>query len=196
AKIAETAMFLVDHQANRHLAAKIGEAPDRLPIDITATIIHADALETNWTEVFPKPHGKTYGFGNPPFLGDHTRTKDQLARMQAAWGPDKQLSRLDFVTSWHALTLRLLTERPGEWAFVTTNSIVQGDQPARLFEPIFAQRWRIKFAHRTFKWDSEAPGEAAVDCVIVGFTRDRTIRPRLFNYEDVRGEADEVKVRQ
>src|SRR5699024_9514772 len=86
--------------------------------------------------------------------------------------------------------------RPGEWAFVTTNSIVQGDQPARLFEPIFAQRWRIKFAHRTFKWDSEAPGEAAVDCVIVGFTRDRTIRPRLFNYEDVRGEADEVKVRQ
>jgi hypothetical protein len=196
AKIAETAMFLVDHQANRHLAAKIGEAPDRLPIEITATIIHADALTVDWQQCFPKPSGRTYVFGNPPFLGDHTRTKEQLALMQAAWGADKQLSRLDFVTSWHAMTLRFLKERPGEWAFVTTNSIVQGDQPARLFESIFEQNWRIKFAHRTFQWDSEAPGKAAVHCVIIGFTRDRTIRPRLFEYEHVRGEPTEVRTRQ
>jgi len=196
AKIAETAMFLVDHQANRYLAAKIGEAPDRLPIEITATIIHADALTVDWAKVFPKPTGTTYVFGNPPFLGDHTRDKEQLALMQAAWGKDKQLSRLDFVTSWHALTLRFMKERPGEWAFVTTNSIVQGDQPARLFEPIFSQNWRIKFAHRTFQWDSEAPGKAAVHCVIIGFTRDRTIRPRLFDYDHVRGEPTEVRARQ
>lgn len=196
AKIAETAMFLVDHQANRHLAAKIGEAPDRLPIEITATIIHADALTVEWDQAFPKPTGKTYIFGNPPFLGDHTRNKEQLALMQAAWGAEKQLSRLDFVTSWHALTVRFLKGRPGEWAFVTTNSIVQGDQPARLFEPIFEQNWRIKFAHRTFKWDSEAPGKAAVHCVIIGFTRDRTIRPRLFDYEHVQAEPTEVRVRQ
>lgn len=196
AKIAETAMFLVDHQANRHLAAKIGEAPDRLPIRITATIIHADALTVDWKQCFPKPPGKTYVFGNPPFLGDTTRTAAQLALMQEAWGVEKQLSRLDFVTSWHAMTLKLLAERPGEWAYVTTNSIVQGDQPARLFEPIFDQRWRIKFAHRTFQWDSEAPGKAAVHCVIIGFTRDRTIRPRLFEYEHVRGEPIEVRARQ
>src|SRR5699024_6616182 len=111
-------------------------------------------------------------------------------------GVEKQLSRLDFVTSWHAMTLKLLAERPGEWAYVTTNSIVQGDQPARLFEPIFDQNWRIKFAHRTFQWDSEAPGKAAVHCVIVGFTRDRTLRPRLFEYEHVRGEPTEVRARQ
>lgn len=195
AKIAETAMFLVDHQANRYLAAKIGEAPDRLPIEITATIIHADALTVDWGKAFPRPTGKTYVFGNPPFLGDHTRTPQQLALMKKAWGTDK-LSRLDFVTSWHALTLRFMKERPGEWAFVTTNSIVQGDQPARLFKPIFDLNWRIKFAHRTFKWDSEAPGKAAVHCVIIGFTRDRTIRPRLFDYEHVQAEPIEVRVRQ
>lgn len=196
AKIAETAMFLVDHQANRQLAAQIGEAPDRLPINITATIFHRDALEMDWHTAFPKPAGKTFVFGNPPFLGDHTRDKQQLALMQAAWGKDKQLSRLDFVTSWHALTLRLLYDRPGEWSYVTTNSVVQGDQPARLFEPIFEQQWRIKFAHRTFQWDSEAPGKAAVHCVIIGFTRDRTNRPRLFDYDTPKSEPKEIRARQ
>src|SRR5699024_12268086 len=66
---------------------------------------------------------------------------------------------------------------------ISTNSIVQGDQPERLFRPIFEQGWRIKYAHRTFQWDSEAPGKAAVHCVIIGFTRDRESRPRLFDYE-------------
>lgn len=195
AKIAETAMFLVDHQANRHMAKALGEAPERLPITITATIVHGDALTLDWDATVPKPAGRTYVFGNPPFLGDHTRSPEQLALMQAAWGKGKQLSRLDFVTSWHALTLRLLTQRDGEWAFVTTNSIVQGDQPERLFRPIFEQSWRIKFAHRTFQWDSEAPGKAAVHCVIIGFTRDRTSRPRLFDYASVRSEPVEQKIK-
>ncbi|MCV7613635.1 DNA methyltransferase [Micrococcus luteus] len=183
AKIAETAMFLVDHQANRRLAAALGQAPDRLPITITATIIHHDALSLDWAEALPTTPGQTYVFGNPPFLGDTSRNKGQLAQMQAAWGGDKQLSRLDYVTAWHALTLRLLADRAGEWAFVTTNSIVQGDQASRLFEPIFTAGWRIKFAHRAFRWDSDAPGKAAVHCVIIGFTRDAEVHPRLFNYE-------------
>lgn len=191
ARIAETAMFLVDHQANRRLAAALGQAPERLPITITATIVHHDALTLDWAETLPVPTGKTFVFGNPPFLGDTTRTKEQLALMQAAWGGDKQLSRLDFVTSWHALTLRLLAERDGEWAFVTTNSIIQGDQAARLFEPIFAGGWRIKFAHRTFRWDSEAPGRAAVHCVIVGFTKDPDAKARLFTYDRPHSQAVE-----
>lgn len=182
AKIAETAMFLVDHQANLALAKARGAAPNRLPIRITAHIVHHDALTLDWGQTLPEPTGQTYVFGNPPFLGDHTRTRAQLALMQAAWGSTKQLSRLDFVTSWHALTLRLLENRYGEWAFVTTNSITQGDQPARLFEPIYEADWRIKFAHRTFQWDSEAPGKAAVHCVVIGFTRDRTKKRHLWDY--------------
>ena len=112
--------------------------------------------------------------------------------MHAAWGGNKELSRLDYVTAWHALTLRLFTDRDGEWAFVTTNSIVQGDQPARLFAPIFAAGWRIKFAHRTFAWDSQAPGKAAVHCVIIGFTRNPDAKARLFKYEHARGQAREA----
>jgi hypothetical protein len=188
AKIAETAMFLVDHQANRELAAAVGDAPDRLPIRITAHITHGNALRIGWETEIPRTTGATYVFGNPPFLGDHTRTKDQLADMQNAWGGDKQLSRLDYVTSWHAKTLGFLADRPGAFAFVTTNSITQGDQPARLFRPIFDAGWRIRFAHRTFPWNSDAPGKAAVHCVIIGFDREDAPKPRLWDYPDFQGD--------
>lgn len=195
AKIAETAMFLVDHQANRELAAAVGQAPERLPIEITAHIHHANALQVDWGAIIPDAVGATYVFGNPPFLGDHTRTDAQLDELRAAWGAGKVLSRLDYVTAWHAKSLGLLAHRQAEWAFVTTNSISQGDQAARLFGPIFDAGWRIKYAHRTFAWDSEAPGKAAVHCVIIGFTKSREGRPRLFDYPDVQGAPVELEVR-
>ncbi|MBW3069541.1 GcrY protein [Actinomyces sp. 594] len=200
AKIAETAMFLVDHQANRELAARIGQAPERLPIKTTAHITHGDALELDWEQALAAHESLrptvTYVFGNPPFLGDHTRTKAQLAQLQSAWGGEKTLSRLDYVTAWHAKTLGLMMDRHGEWAFVTTNSITQGDQTARLFAPIFDAGWHVKFAHRTFAWDSEAPGQAAVHCVIVGFTRNPDARRRLWDYATPKSRPEELTVRR
>src|SRR5699024_5655914 len=86
AKIAETAMFLVDHQANRELAAAVGQAPDRLPIRITAHITHGDALDLDWSEELPEPTGQTVIFGNPPFLGHATRTTEQADQLRRAWG--------------------------------------------------------------------------------------------------------------
>lgn len=192
AKIAETAMFLVDHQANRYLAAKIGEAPERLPITITATILHCNALSVDWSEVLPKPKGHTFIFGNPPFLGHATRNSQQAEELRALWGT-KDISRLDYVTGWHAQALALYETRAGEFAYVTTNSITQGDQPPRLFSRILDAGFIIKFAHRTFAWDSQAPGQAAVHCVIVGFTRDRKATPRLWHYSHVNGEPQETR---
>lgn len=193
ARIAETAMFLVDHQANRELADRVGLAPERLPITITAHITHGNALRLDWKALLPSDASHTYVFGNPPFLGDHTRDKEQLEDLRNAWGGIKT-SRLDFVTAWHAKTLDLLEKRPGSFAFVTTNSITQGDQPARLFQPIFDAHWRIRFAHRTFTWDSEAPGKAAVHCVIIGFDREESPRPRLWDYEREKGDPIAVPV--
>ena len=181
AKIAETAMFLVDHQANQRLAHAIGQAPDRLPITITAHITHGNALALDWAEVLPEPAGQTFIFGNPPFLGHATRTLQQAAELREAWGT-KDISRLDYVTAWHAKALDLYRNRRGEFAFVTTNSITQGDQPARLFKAVFETDFYIKFAHRTFAWDSQAPGKAAVHCVIVGFTRDVKAPTTLWHY--------------
>ncbi len=193
AKIAETAMFLVDQQANRELAARTGQAPDRLPIAITAKIIHGNALELDWNAVLPVPEGKTFVFGNPPFIGQYTKSPVQTEDMKRVWGSDYD-GYLDYVTAWHAKSKDLLADRSGEFAYVTTNSITQGQPVPALFGPLYREGWSIKFAHRTFAWDSEAPGKAAVHCVIVGFTRDQGARRLLFEYADPKAEPQPQRV--
>lgn len=193
ARIAETAMFLVDHQANRELADAIGAAPERLPIQITAHIIHGDALNLDWDDCLPEVSGNTYVFGNPPFLGHISRSAEQTEQLKKIWG-NTDISRLDYVTAWHAKALALFTQRRGMFAFVTTNSIVQGDQVPLLFSRIFNNGWRIRFAHRTFSWDSEAPGKASVHCVIVGFDRQFEPRPQLWDYPELQSSPVSVSV--
>ena len=194
AKIAETAMFLVDHQANRALAAAVGDAPDRLPITITAHIRHGNALQLGWEYEIPRTTGATYVFGNPPFVGKSAKSKQQVSEMKEIWGK-KYTGYLDYVTAWHAKSAQLLTDRDGDFAFVTTNSIVQGQQTPALFGPLHDLGWHVSFAHRTFAWDSDAPGKAAVHCVIVGFTRRNDVRPRLWEYFSLTGEPTEVPLR-
>jgi hypothetical protein len=118
--------------------------------------------------------------------------KDDLRQVWSA----NAVGNLDYVTGWHAKTLVFMEDRTGDFAFVATNSISQGQGVPVLFRRIFEAGWRIKFAHRTFAWDSEAPGKAAVHCVIVGFTRDRGDKARLFDYADVHAEPAEVIVKQ
>ena len=195
ARIAETAMFLVDHQANKELAQRIGAAPERLPISITAHIQHANALSVDWSLVVPEPKGETFVFGNPPFIGHQTKTKEQREELKAVWGKHAN-GLLDYVAGWHAQAMKLLQNRKGEFAFVTTNSIAQGQGVPPLFGPLYAEGWDIKFAHKTFAWDSEAPGKAAVHCVIVGFSRDTTGKQRLWDYETAHSEPQEVVVSQ
>ena len=196
ATIGRTAMFLVEHQANQAVNLTLGYSVPMLPLQDSARITVANALQADWAQIIPATTS-LYVMGNPPFLGDHTRGADQLADLHDAWGGNKVLSRLDYVTGWHAKALTLFSSPRyrGQWAFVTTNSITQGDQPARLFAPIFDAGWRIKFAHQTFAWSSEAPGAAAVHCVIIGFTQDTKQKGRLFTYPDIKGAPTEVPVR-
>src|SRR5699024_4316782 len=113
--------------------------------------------------------------------------------LKEVWGEDAN-GLLDYVTGWHAKSKDLLSDRPGEFAFVTTNSIAQGQGVAPLFAPLFNSGWVIEFAHRTFAWDSEAPGKAAVHCGIIGFTRDLNVKPLLWDYSHVNGEPEEQTV--
>jgi hypothetical protein len=186
ARIAETAMLLVDHLANQRMEEEFGLAPDRLPIQLAPTIKHGNALQLAWDRIVP-PSDHVIVVGNPPFLGHATRNEDQAQDLRQAWRTE-DISRLDYVTGWHAKTLDYFGQDRGRWAFVTTNSITQGDPVPLLFGPIFEAGWRISFAHRTFPWSSEASDKAAVHCVIVGFTRDEKARPRLFDYS-----LDEVR---
>ncbi|MEU6227557.1 DNA methyltransferase [Streptomyces sp. NPDC047042] len=194
ARIAETAMFLIDRQCDLKLTERLGWAPDRLPIQEHATIRSGvSALRLDWAAVCP-PSEHVVVAGNPPFLGDHTRTPEQLAELRVVWGGNKTLSRMDYVTGWHAKALQYFAHHDGVWAFVTTNSITQGDQVHRLFSEIFNARWLIKFAHRTFAWTSEAVGAAAVHCVIIGFARQLAQKPRLFDYASLRAAPEERTV--
>lgn len=194
ARIAETAMFLVDHQENRHLADRVGQAPDRLPITITAHIHHGNALQMVWGDVLPQVQGETFIFGNPPFSGSRTMSKHQKLDLAAAWG-EYPSGLIDFVSGWFIKSARLLETRRGEFAFVSTNSVVQGVQVPLIFGPLRDMGWIIKFGHRTFAWDSEAPGKAAVHCVIIGFTRSRAVKQRLWEYPRPNSDGTEVEVR-
>lgn len=184
-------MFLVDHQANQRLAKAIGEAPDRLPIEITAHIHHGNALRMDWGELLPKVEGETFIFVNPPFIGQYTKTAEQTEDMKLVWGQNYD-GYLDYVTGWHAKSMQLFMDRPGEFSFYTTNSITQGQPVPALFGPLFDEGWRIKFAHRTFAWDSQAPGQAAVHCVIIGFTKSKAAKQCLWDYPDVKGDPVEA----
>lgn len=169
ARIAETAMFLMDRQCDLRMIDRFGVAPERLPIEGSAQIVVGNALKLDWKQVCP-PSDSVVVAGNPPFLGHATRTEEQAAELRNVWETN-DISRLDYVTGWHAQALNYFGHGGGVWAFVTTNSITQGDPVPHLFGPIFKAGWQIKFAHRTFRWTSESSGAAAVHCVIVGFAR-------------------------
>ena len=167
ARIAETAMFLVDHQANQALARKFGQAPDRLPISTTATIINGDALEIDWSEVCPVT-AETRVMGNPPFMGRYTRTKEQTKQLQDAFHNSKGSGNIDFVSAWFAKAADYIAGTRAAAAFVSTNSITQGEQPGVIWDYLSKKGVAIEFAVTTFRWANSAPGEAAVHCVIIG----------------------------
>ena len=196
ARIAATALHLVEHQANNAMRAALGDAPDTLPLNKVETIVVGNALRTDWTEVV-EPSGDLYILGNPPFLGHATRDEEQAQELRDVWHRD-DIGRLDYVTGWYAKALDLF-RRPGyagEFAFVSTNSITQGEPVPALFGPVFADGWRVGFAHRTFAWTSEAPKAAAVHCVVVGFDKKPKERARIFDYDELRGPAKDLPVRE
>lgn len=194
-KIAEVAMFLSEFQADHDMARALGQVPTRLPITSVAHIVHADALKADWRELIPSNAKRVFIFGNPPFLGQWTKSKEQTAVMKAVWGKHYN-GYLDFVTAWFWKSALFFKDTfEGEFAFVSTNSITQGQPVPALFEPLFEEeKWKIKFAYRTFPWDSQAPGQAAVHCVIIGFTRSAKFTRRLFEYNWTEKTTEEIPV--
>lgn len=182
AAIAETAMLLVDHQANQDMADLMGQTIVRLPIDQTnqAQIVHGNALRTDWASVL-EPTPTTYIAGNPPFIGQYSKTDQQKQDAKDVWG-DEYDGYLDYVTCWYKKSVDYFGEIAGRFAFVSTNSIAQGQPVPALFRPIFNRGWRIRFAHQSFPWVTEAADGAAVHCVIIGFDRRESRLSRLFTY--------------
>ncbi len=180
ARIAETAMLLVDHLANQRMEEDFGLAPDRLPIRIAPSIVHKNALDCSWEEVV-EPSEDVVIVGNPPFIGQYTKTRQQTADTKRIWG-ERYDGYLDYVTCWYAKTIDYFGDLNGRWAFVSTNSIYQGEAVKSLFSPILEGGWRCRFAHRSLRWVTEATDGAAVHVSIVGFDKSRSPKPVLWSY--------------
>lgn len=187
-QIARTAMWLVDHQMNMKIGNEFGKYFARLPLSKSATIVHGNALQIDWESVV-KPSELSYIFGNPPFIGHHLQSAEQKEDMLNALGNPSDGGVLDFVCAWYAKAARYIKDTSIKVAFVSTNSITQGEQVGILWRSLQKiSKTYINFAHKTFRWTNEAKGEAAVYCVILGFSGIESRKKYIFEYEFVDAE--------
>ena len=194
ARIAETALWMMDHIMNNRLSLEFGQTYARIPLRASPHILHGDALETDWAELLP-PQDCSFLFGNPPFIGQSYQSKEQREQMRRLTNPrGKTGSPLDYVGAWFLKAASYATGAT-RISFVATNSLTQGEQVALLWPRLFASGLEIAFAHRTFAWGSDARGKAHVHVVIVGLDRPENERSdkRLFSYPDLNGEPEESR---
>ncbi len=169
ALIAETALWLTDHQVNMAFAKAFGRHFARIPLKKSPTIKQGNALRLDWRDILP-PAQCSYVLGNPPFVGKQYMTVEQNADMGLVCGDIKGHGVLDFVTAWYVKAADYIGGTGIRCAFVSTNSISQGEQVGLLWSHLFSRyRLKIHFAHRTFVWHNEASGKAHVHVVIIGF---------------------------
>ena len=242
ARIAEVALWLMDHQMNMRIGDEFGNYYARIPLTKSATIVHGNALRIDWgtlvdaatldvtadqTNIFqvseplqhygqlnvytkgvnitrgqlptemPRMSGKVdYILGNPPFLGHHYQNAEQKEDMKLIFHQVKGAGILDYVSAWYIKAAEYIQNSEVEVAFVSTNSISQGEQVGLLWNEML-NRYKVKigFAHRTFNWSNEARGKAAVHVVIIGFGLINRNRKKIFDYEDIKGEPLEVEAK-
>ena len=195
ARIAETALWMMDHIMNNRLSLAFGLTYARIPLEKSPNIVHGDALETDWADVLP-PEECAFVFGNPPFVGAKFQTADQRAQVRRIAALGKTGGTLDYVAAWFVKAGEYIQAGNARIGFVATNSIAQGEQVAQLWPVLFDRcKLEIAFAHRTFAWGSDARGKAHVHVVVLGLDRRAAARPekRLFSYPDINGEPEESR---
>ncbi len=196
ARIAETAMWMMDHIMNVQLSLIFGQVILRIPLRKSPSITHGDALELDWESLLP-PEKCSYIIGNPPFIGQSYQSKDQREQMRRLTNPTgKTASPLDYVGAWFLKAGAYVQGHNIAFAFVSTNSITQGEQVGLLW-PALLDRYKldIAFAHQTFAWGSEARGKAAVHVIVIGLEPRLHARKtkRLFSYPDIKGDPIETR---
>lgn len=188
AHIATVALWLTDHQENQRASKALGGNFNRLPLDKKANIRCANALTTDWATVLA-PELCDYVIGNPPFVGAKYMSDEQRADVAQVFGKLPNAGLLDFVAAWYVKAVPYMQRNPAcRAAFVSTNSITQGEQVGVLWSWMLAQGVRIQFAHRTFQWSNDAKGVAAVHCVIIGFGLADLPGKTIYQYDDIKGE--------
>ena len=166
--VARTALWIAEQQMLDDTSSIISGVP-RLPFTDTAHILETNALRLDWNTLLPGMECD-YVMGNPPFIGQSQKTDEQREDMRLVWA-DQYDGYLDYVTGWFRKASRYCMKSGAEFAFVSTNSICQGQPVAALFKPLIDDGWHIKFARTSFKWDAQSRIVAGVSVIVIGFTR-------------------------
>lgn len=192
ARIAEVAMWLIDHQMNMLISNEFGQYFVRLPLKKAANISHNNALQIDWHSLIDK-NKLSYIIGNPPFIGKSLQNASQKMDMAHVFKDVKGAGVLDYVAAWYLKVAELIIDTKIKCAFVSTNSIVQGEQAGILWNLLFSvYKIKIHFAHRTFSWRNEAKGNAAVHVVIIGFASYDVSNKTIYEYEDIKGQPHQT----
>lgn len=184
--VAKTALWIAESQMMKETESIIHANLDFLPLKSYANITEGNALRMDWEAVVPK-HELNYIMGNPPFVGYSLQSKEQKNDIISIYVDDKgkpykTSGKIDYVAGWYFKAAELIQNTNICTAFVSTNSITQGEQVAGVWKPLYDRfNIQIDFAHRTFKWNSEASEKAAVHCVIVGFSQNGKAEKYLYD---------------
>jgi hypothetical protein len=194
-RVAEVAMWLIDHQMNVKVGNEFGQYFVRLPLKKAAKIVHGNSLRIDWESVVEKEK-LNFILGNPPFVGSKMMNEIQRDDLLGIFNDAKGAGVMDYVSAWYVKAAEFIQSTNIQVAFVSTNSISQGEQVGILWDVLFNEyKIKIHFAHRTFKWANEARKNAAVYCVIIGFANFDISEKRIFEYEDIKGEPLEIQAK-
>lgn len=191
AHIARVALWITDHQMNEVAARYFGTTRATVPLETAPHIHRGNALEIDWKDVLPSATC-SYIFGNPPFIGKKFQTREQKADMKRVLGHVKGYGVLDYVSAWYVKASEYINGSDIRCAFVSTNSICQGEQAPLFWSEMARSNNKVHFAHREFKWSNEGKANAAVHCVIVGFGKAEPKEQKLYVYETVTAEPEVV----
>lgn len=183
--VAKTALWIAESQMMKQTEDIIHTSLDFLPLKTNAHIVEGNALDIDWNSIVPA-YRLSYIMENPPFVGKKYQTASQKADMKAIFGAKtKGVGNLDYVTAWYRKSIEYMQHSNVVAAFVSTNSIVQGEHIPLFWKTLY-ERFSINivFARQTFKWDSEATEKAAVHCVIIGFNSGKSVEYKRLYISD------------
>ena len=186
---AKLSMWLAEHQMNREFEEVMGRSIPSLPLGLASNVVHGNACRMDWSAVLGAEVSNPYILGNPPYLGARRQSRSQKDDLVCAVSECPNLGSLDYVSAWFFKAADLVRTKGGSFAFVTTNSICQGEQVSKLWPYVVKSDLAISFAYSSFLWANHAKDKAAVACVIVGVEEVNTSKKQLF----IGGRETEVK---
>ena len=181
-EVAILSLWLAEHQMNVEFKAEFGECEPALPLKESGNIFAGNATKVDWASVCPFDNNNDlYILGNPPYLGARNQSKEQKEDMRSVFKGIKSVNSLDYISCWLMKAAEYIRKYGGSCAFVSTNSVIQGEHVPLLWPHILNDSVEIHFAHDSFKWENSAKNKAAVICVIIGLSKKSTIKTLFKN---------------